>query len=98
MVSSRPRNSTTRIALDWLLAATLALAVIAATAGVDFTIFGLPVRSHSAWRVLAVAAALFFIRLRLGVEAVLPWVTRLVMLVLVCGSVETWLRFLLTTI
>ena len=96
-MSSRPRNSTTLTALDWLLAGTLALAVIVAAVGVDFAIGGLPVRSHSAWRVLAGAAVVLWLRLRLGVESLPAWLTRIVLLTVIAGSVGTWFRFLLTT-
>ena len=80
-----------------MLAATLALAAIVAAVGVDFAIGGLHVRSHSAWRVLAGAAVVLWLRLRLGVESFPAWLTRIVLLTLIAGSVGTWFRFLLTT-
>jgi hypothetical protein len=94
MESSRTRNSI----LDWLLAASLALAVLVALAGVDFRIGALSVRAHSAWRVLAATGILVSIRLRFGVETLPAWLMRMVLLTAISGSVLTWLRFLLTTI
>src|SRR5688572_5086774 len=53
MESSRPRNSTL---LDALIAALLALAaLVAATGGFEIALGSLTLRSHSAWRVLAIA-------------------------------------------
>jgi hypothetical protein len=103
MESSRRRDSTTATsfstgALDWAIAATTALAVIVALAGVDFEVGGLTIRSHSAIRVAAVVVILVLLRLRAGVESYPRWITRIVLLTAICGSVEAWLRFLLTTI
>jgi len=84
--------------LDWLLAGTLALAAIVAAVGIDFEIGGISVRSHSALRVLVVAAVLAWVRLRMGIDSITAWVTRIVVLAVIFGSVGTWFRFLLTTI
>src|SRR5262245_7130936 len=46
MESSRTRNSI----LDWLIAATVALAAISGTAGIDVDLGGLTLRSHSPFR------------------------------------------------
>lgn len=94
MDSSRTRNSI----LDWLLAASIAVAVLVAAVGIDFRIAGLPVRSHSAARVLAVAAILALVRWRLGVPTVSGWLTRIALLTAVSGSVLSWFRFLLATV
>ena len=52
-MSSRPRNSTL---LDALIAVLLALAaLVAATGGFEIPLGSLMLRSHSAWRVLAIA-------------------------------------------
>jgi Dolichyl-phosphate-mannose-protein mannosyltransferase len=103
MESSRPRDSTTRPRrfagpLDWLIGASLALAVVVALAGVDVRIGAVSLRSHSAARVLVVSAALLAIRWRLGIGASATWFMRIALLAAICGSVTTWLRFLLTTI
>jgi hypothetical protein len=81
-----------------MLAAAIALTILVATAGIDFRIAGVTVRSHSAIRVGAAALALFLVRYRFGIPASALWVTRLVLLTAICGSVATWFRFLLTTI
>jgi hypothetical protein len=62
MDSSRSRNSI----LDWLLAASIAAAVLAWLAGIDFHIGGIAVRSHSPLRVLIVTAVLAAMRWRGG--------------------------------
>src|SRR5688572_10333368 len=103
MESSGPRDSTTAPVsfagvLDWALAAVLALAVLVFLVGVDIRLGGVTVRSHSAVRVIAVAAVLFLIRQRLGIASYPVWLTRIALLTLICGSVESWLRFLLATI
>jgi len=103
MESSGPRDSTTapRLfagALDWALAAALALTVLVFLVGVDVRVGGVTVRSHSAVRVLVGAAALFLVRRRFGITSYPAWLTRIALLTLVCGSVESWLRFLLATI
>ena len=67
-------------------------------AGIDFTIAGANVRAHSVLRVLAGSAGLALLRYRLGITAAWPWLARLVLLTAICGSVLTWLRFLLGTI
>jgi hypothetical protein len=103
MESSGKRDSTTAFplfigGLDWALAAVLALAVLVYLVGVDVRLGGVTVSSHSAARVLAAAAALFLVRQRFGIASYPAWLTRLVLLTLICGSVESWLRFLLATI
>jgi len=94
MESSRTRNSI----LDWLLAASVAFAVLVVLAGVDFRIGSLSVRANSPLRVLAATGILVAIRLRFGVESLPAWLTRLVLLTAICGSVMTWFRFLLTSV
>lgn len=94
MESSRTRNSI----LDWLLAATLAIAVISGLAGIDVDLGGLSLRSHSALRVLVAAAILLAIRMRLGVGGLAEWLFRMALLTAIALSVATWFRFLLTTI
>ena len=94
MESSRTRNSI----LDWLLAATLAIAVISGLAGIDFEIGGVSFRSHSAWRVLVLSAIVVAIRRWMGIDSWPRWLTRVALLAAICGSAGTWLRFLLTTI
>ena len=66
--------------------------------GVDVRLSGVTVRSHSAVRVLAGAAALLLVRHRFGITSYPVWLTRIVLLTAICGSVEAWLRFLLSTI
>ena len=58
----------------------------------------MPLRSHSALRVLVVAAILLAIRLRLGVGVLAEWLFRMALLTAIAVSVATWFRFLLTTI
>lgn len=58
----------------------------------------MPFRSHSAWRVLVLSAILVAIRCRRGLESWPRWLTRMALLAAICGSVVTWLRFLVTTI
>lgn len=94
MRSTRTRNSI----LDWLLAVSLALAVLVAFAGMDFRLGALSVRAHSALRVLAATGILVSIRLRFGVESLPAWLTRMVLLTAISGSVLTWFRFLLASI
>lgn len=84
--------------LDWAIAAAFALTVLVFFVGVDIRMGGMTLRSHSAVRVLAGAAALILVRLWLGVESYPKWIMRLAMLIAICGSVEAWLRFLLATI
>ena len=93
MESSRRRNSI----LDWLIAATLAIAAISGLAGIDLTIGGVSFRSHGPLRVLAVAAVLVVIRWRTGIESIPVWLTRVALLTAICGSVGTWFRFLVMT-
>lgn len=84
--------------VDWLLAASIALAVVVATAGIDFKIGRLSISAHSAGRVLAVALILAVVRWRIGIPSLPAWLTRITLLTLICGSVMTWFRFLLSTI
>jgi hypothetical protein len=103
MEVSRPRDSTTQprrftALFDWLVAAPLALAVLVFTAGIDFRMAGVTVRSHSGTRVLAAAAALFLVRYRFGIAAYAPWLMRITLLTAITGSIATWFRFLLATI
>lgn len=72
--------------------------MVVAFAGLDLRIGGLSIRSHSAARLMAGVALLLLLRLRLGIESYAPWITRIVLLTAICGSVEVWFRFLLTTI
>lgn len=44
------------------------------------------------------AAALFLVRLRLGIGSYGPWLMRMALLTAIAGSGATWFRFLLTTI
>lgn len=76
----------------------LAFAVLVYFVGVDVRLGGMTVRSHSAVRVLAAAAALIFVRIRLGIDSYPRWLTRIALLAAICGSVESWFRFLLGTI
>src|SRR5262249_16917464 len=85
-------------AVDWALAAVLALAVIVYVAGIDFRMAGVTVRSHSAIRVLAAAIALFLVRQRFAISSYPQCITRIVLLTAICGSVESWFRFILGTI
>ena len=94
MESSRTRNSI----LDWLIAATLAIAAISALAGIDVDLGAISLRSHSAWRVLIVSAVLIAIRWRMAIESMPLWVTGLAMRTAICGSIGTWFRFLVPTI
>jgi len=94
MESSRTRNSI----LDWLIAATVAFAAISGTAGVDLELGTLSLRSHSAIRVLVIAVILIAVRWRTGIASFPLWLTRVVLLTAICGSVGTWFRFLVSTI
>ena len=94
MESSGTRNSI----LDWLLAATLAVAVISGLAGIDVDLGSWSFRSHSALRVLVVAAILLAIRVRLGLGGPAEWLFRMALLTAIALGVATWFRFLLTTI
>ncbi len=99
-----PRDSTTTssrssgAAVDWLLAGAIALAVLVAITGIDFTIGAVAVRAHSAVRVLIAVVILLAVRWRIGIASIPAWLTRIVLLTLICGSVLTWFRFLLATI
>jgi hypothetical protein len=95
--------------VDWLLAATIAVAAVAALAGIDIEVGGLRFRSHSAPRVLLAGAVFLGLRLRIGVndkpEGLSPrmdnwdrWLLRLAMKALIAGSIAAWLRFLLSTV
>jgi hypothetical protein len=94
MESSRTRNSI----LDWALAASVALAILVALAGLDIRAGSLSVSAHGPLRVLASTGILVAIRLRFGVESLPAWLTRIVLLTAICGSVLTWFRFLLGTV
>ena len=94
MESSRRRNSI----LDWLIAATLAFAAMSAIAGIDVDLGPFALRSHDALRVLVVGAGLIAIRWRIGIDSKLLWLTRIVLMTAICGSVATWFRFLVSTI
>ncbi|HWI17344.1 MAG TPA: glycosyltransferase family 39 protein [Vicinamibacterales bacterium] len=76
----------------------VALAVLVALAGLDFRIGGLSIRAHGPLRVLATTGILVAIRLRFGVESLPAWLTRMVLLTAISGSVLTWFRYLLTTV
>lgn len=84
--------------LDWLLAASIAVTVIIATAGLDFHFAGVTARAHSWVRMLAGVIALFLVRQRFGIESYDAWLMRITMLTAICGSIGAWFRFLLTTI
>lgn len=84
--------------LDWAIAAILALTVLVFLVGVDIRLGGATLRSHSAARVFAGAAALVLLRLRFGIHSFSKWIMRLAMLTAICGSVESWFRFLLASI
>jgi hypothetical protein len=94
MSASKTSNSI----LDWLLAASIALTILVAVAGIDFRMAGVTVRSHSTVRAGAAVAALFLVRQWFGIAAYSPWLMRVALLTAICGSVTTWFRFLLTTI
>lgn len=97
--------------LDGLIAALLALAVlVAATGGGDIEVGPLALRSHSAWRVLAIAASLFGIRVwrsrssepgarpALSLVEGIPDLVRLCLLTLILLSIGYWFKFLLATV
>ena len=94
MESSRTRNSI----LDWLIAATLAVAAISGLAGIDVDLGAFSLRSHSAWRVLILSAVLIAIRWRMTIESLPLWITGLTCRAAICGSIATWFRFLVQTI
>lgn len=94
MDSSKTWNSI----LDWLLAASLALTIVVATAGIDFRLAGLSVRSHGWARVAAAAIVLVLVRRQVGIASYASWLMRIAMLTAISGSIATWFRFLLTTI
>ena len=94
MDSSRSRNSI----LDWLLAASIAAAVLVWLAGVDLHIGGMAIRSHSPLRVLIFTVVVAAIRWRFGIESMPVWLTRMLLLTAISGSVLAWLRFLVMTI
>jgi hypothetical protein len=106
VVASRfiERDSTTSaqrrfaVIVDWLLAISIALAVVVAIVGIDFKIGALSIRAHSAIRVGAVSIVLIAVRWRMGIASLPAWLARIALLTLVCGSVTTWFRFLLSTV
>jgi hypothetical protein len=87
-----------RTLADWLLAGSIAIAVIVAIAGLDFKIGAIAVRAHSAVRVLIVVAILIAVRWRMGIASPAAWLMRIALLSMICGSVVSWFRFLLTTV
>jgi hypothetical protein len=91
-------SKTSNSILDWPLAASVALTILIALAGIDFRVAGVTVRSHSAARAAAAVVALFLVRHRFGIAAYAPWLMRMALLTAICGSIATWFRFLLTTI
>jgi len=100
---SGPRDSTTALSyfillLDWAIAAALALTVLVFLVGVDIHLAGVTVRSHSAIRVLAGGVALVLVRWQFGIVSYPKWIMRLAMLIAICGSVESWFRFLLASV
>lgn len=107
MYSSERGNSTTAehsggtfiaTLLDWVVAASIAVLVIVATVGVDVRIAGVPVRAHDPIRIVAAVVLLAVVRMRLGIARWPAWLTRMMMLVAISGSVATWFRFLLASI
>lgn len=97
------RNSTTAPILladvvDWLLAASIALAIVVALVGIDVKVGGVALKSHSAGRVLVASLVLFALRWRMGLPSPGNWLARLTLLVTITGSIVTWFRFLLSTI
>ena len=103
MEASRPRDSTPphrRLGaiVDWLFAFSIALAAIVAIVGIDFKIGAVSFRSHSAVRVLAAALILLVLRWRMGIVSMPSWLTRIALLTVICGSVVTWFRFLVSTV
>jgi len=56
------------------------------------------IRAHGPVRVLVVAIILIVVRWRMGIASMPAWLTRTTLLTLICGSVLTWFRFLLSTI
>lgn len=97
------RNSTTAVSgfaaiVDWLLAASISLAIVVALAGIDVRIGGVALRSHSAGRVLVASLVLLAVRWRMGLPLLNTWLVRFGSLVAITGSIATWFRFLLSTI
>lgn len=84
--------------MDWLLAASIALAIVVALAGIDYRIGGVALKSHSAGRVLVISLVLLAIRWRIGLPALSAWLMRITLLVAITGSIASWFRFLLSTI
>ena len=83
---------------DWLLAVAIALTVLVATAGIDFRLASVTVRSHSWMRMALGAIGLLLVRHRFGIASYGSWLMRMVMLTAIAGSGVTWFRFLLMTI
>jgi hypothetical protein len=71
--------------------------MISSLAGIDIDLGTISLRSHSAWRVLLLTPVLIAIRRR-TIESWPLWATRLVFRAAICGSIATWLRFLVATI
>jgi hypothetical protein len=84
--------------VDWLLAMSVALAIVVAIVGIDVKVGGMSLRAHSAIRVLVVSMALLAIRWRMGIVSVPDWLPRVALLIFICGSILAWFRFLLSTI
>lgn len=72
--------------------------MISGVAGIEVELGAVSLRSHSAWRVVIVCAVLVAIRWRAGIASKAAWVTRIVLLTAIAGSMLTWLRFLVTTV
>jgi hypothetical protein len=96
--STTTASRTWRAALDWLLAGCIALAIVVAIVGVDFRVGAASVSAHSAARILVIAAILLAARWWAGIGHLPAWLVRITVLTLICGSVITWFRFLLTTV
>lgn len=86
------------ILLDWLIAATIALAIVVALAGIDVKIGRFSIHAHGAARIAIASFVVLVARWRLGVGTIAAWLQRLTLLTVICASVATWFRFLLATI
>ncbi len=90
--------------LDALIAVLLGLAaLIAATGGVEVQVGAVTLRSHSVWRVLAVAVIPVLIRARQLVaardaHAAAAWLTRMALTTLMVLGVGYWFKYLLTSV
>jgi len=102
-VEATPRDSTTApqplsAVLDWLVASSIAVAIVVGFAGIDMKIGGVAIRAHSAVRIGILSLALLTVRWRIGIQPIASWLQRLVLLTAICGSITAWFRFLLPTI